>query len=71
MVCANLSITDSIISSHFILYSKHGKINEIVNKKHSITAETAPALAGVLKTSPEFWLNLQSNYELWQAKAIN
>ena len=47
------------------------KINEIVNKKHSITAETAPALAGVLKTSPEFWLNLQSNYELWQAKAIN
>ncbi len=45
-----------------------GKVNEIINKKRGITAETALAFADALKTSAEFWLNLQSNYDLWQAE---
>jgi antitoxin HigA-1 len=45
-----------------------GKINEIVNKKRGITAQTALALSDALKTTPEFWLTLQSNYDLWQAE---
>lgn len=34
------------------------------NEKRSITADTALRLACVFKTSPEFWLNLQSNYDV-------
>lgn len=44
-----------------------GKINEIIRKKRGVTAETALAFADSLKTTPEFWLNLQSNYDLWRA----
>ena len=32
--------------------------------KRSITADTAYRLACVFKTTPEFWLNLQSNYDV-------
>lgn len=40
------------------------RINEIVRGKRGITPETAWLFAGALGTSPEFWLNLQSNYDL-------
>ncbi len=62
----DMGITQSSLASH--LRWKPGKINEIVNKKRGITAETALALSDALKTSPEFWLNLQSNYDLWLAE---
>ena len=62
----DMGITQSGLANH--LKWKPGKINEIVNKKRGITAETALALADALKTTPEFWLNLQSNYDLWQAE---
>lgn len=44
------------------------RINEIVNGKRSITADTAIRLSKYFKNSPEFWMNLQSNYELCLAK---
>ena len=40
------------------------RINEIVHGKRGITAGTAIRLARYLGTSEEFWMNLQSNYEL-------
>ena len=43
------------------------KINEIVNKKRGVTPETALSLADIFGTTPEFWSNLQSNYDLWGA----
>lgn len=43
-------------------------ISEIVRGKRTITAKTAIALAGVLDTSPQFWLNLQNNYDLANAR---
>lgn len=33
-------------------------------ERRAITADTALRLSCVFKTSPEFWLNLQSNYEI-------
>jgi len=33
-------------------------------EKRAITADTALRLACVFKTSPDFWLNLQSNYDV-------
>jgi addiction module HigA family antidote len=40
------------------------RINEIVHGKRGITADTAIRLARYFGTPEEFWMNLQSNYEL-------
>ena len=40
------------------------RINEIAHGKRGITADTAIRLARYFGTSEEFWMNLQSNYEL-------
>jgi addiction module HigA family antidote len=40
------------------------RISEIVRGKRAITADTAMRLAACFGTSPEFWLNLQSQWEL-------
>lgn len=45
------------------------RLNELVNGKRGVTADTALRLAGRFKTSPEFWMNLQSAYELTEALA--
>ncbi|MBP9758155.1 HigA family addiction module antidote protein [Candidatus Dojkabacteria bacterium] len=44
------------------------RINQIVNGKREITADTALRLARFFGTSPEFWLNLQSHYNLEKAE---
>ncbi len=44
------------------------RINEIVHGKRGITADTALRLAKYFGTSPEFWINLQSHYELDRAE---
>ena len=40
------------------------RINEIVLRKRSVTANTALRLARYFGTSPEFWLGLQAQYDL-------
>jgi addiction module HigA family antidote len=40
------------------------RINEIVRGKRGITPETAWLFSESFGTTPEFWLNLQTNYEL-------
>src|ERR1700722_13032920 len=40
------------------------RIGEIVHGRRRVTADTALRLARYFKTNPEFWLNLQSFYEL-------
>jgi antitoxin HigA-1 len=40
------------------------RINEIVHGKRSVTADTALRLARYFGTTPRFWLNLQSQYDL-------
>jgi len=44
------------------------RINEIVLGKRAISADTALRLARCLGTSAEFWLNLQSTYDLERAR---
>jgi addiction module HigA family antidote len=41
-----------------------GRVNDIINGKRVITTDTALRLAIYFKTTPEFWLNLQSRYDL-------
>ena len=44
-------------------------VSEILNGKKEITTETACALSEALDTTPELWLNLQTNYRLFQQRA--
>jgi antitoxin HigA-1 len=44
------------------------RVNEIVRGKRGITPESAWLFAEAFGTSPEFWLNLQSNYDLVRCK---
>ncbi len=44
------------------------RVNEVVRGKRGITPETAWLLGQALGTTPQFWVNLQSNYELVMAK---
>lgn len=43
------------------------RVNTIVNGKRGVTAETAILLAEALDTTPEFWMGLQSDFDLWHA----
>lgn len=43
------------------------RLNEIVKGKRGVTADTAWRLSALLGTSPEVWMNLQMNWDLWHA----
>lgn len=43
------------------------RVNTLINGKRDGTAETAILLARALKTSSEFWMNLQVAYDLYEA----
>lgn len=40
------------------------KINDIVNGRRAVTADTALRLSLATGTTPEFWLSLQMDYDL-------
>jgi addiction module HigA family antidote len=40
------------------------RVNALVRGKRGVTPETALLLAGYFKNSPEFWMNLQTAYDL-------
>ena len=44
------------------------RVSEIVHERRGISADTALRLGRYFKTSPEFWMNLQSYYDLEVAK---
>lgn len=46
------------------------RINEIVHGKRAISADTALRLARFFGTTPEFWINLQAQYDLRQAEKL-
>ena len=43
-------------------------VSEILNGKKEITTNTALAIAEALATTPELWLNLQTNYRLFEQR---
>lgn len=47
------------------------RINEIVHGKRAVTADTALRLGLYFGMTPEFWLGLQSDYDLDIAKEVN
>ncbi len=45
------------------------RINEIVHQKRAITADTALRLSKFFGNSAQFWLNLQTKFDLFNAEA--
>lgn len=45
------------------------RIAEIVNNRRRITADTAFRLSLYFGNSPEFWMNLQSHYDVKMARS--
>jgi antitoxin HigA-1 len=45
------------------------RLNEIVRGRRAISADTAIRLAELFNMSAEFWMNLQSSWDLQQARA--
>jgi addiction module HigA family antidote len=41
------------------------RINEIILGKRSVTPDTAFRLAKFFNTTPDFWINLQMNVDMW------
>ncbi|HZX47849.1 MAG TPA: HigA family addiction module antitoxin [Nitrospirota bacterium] len=41
------------------------RLNEIINGRRGITADSALSLGEALGTGPEFWMNLQRDWDLW------
>ena len=44
------------------------RLGQIIKGKRSITVETAIKIGRFLNTGPEFWMNLQSLYDIEEAK---
>ena len=42
-------------------------LSKLVNEKGSLTPDMALRLSNALGTTPEVWLNLQQNFDLWQS----
>lgn len=40
------------------------RLNDVVLRRRGITADTAMRLARYFRVGPEFWMNLQSHYEI-------
>ena len=61
-----LSITISELAS--ILDISRKTLSKIINERGAITPDMALRLSRAFDTTPNFWLNLQKNYDLWQAE---
>jgi addiction module HigA family antidote len=60
-----LSLTVSELAE--ILGVSRKTLSKIINERGSITPDMALRLSKAFKTTPELWLNLQQNFDLWQA----
>ena len=57
-----LEMTQVALAQHLSIPTQ--RVNEIVRGKRGITPETAWLLSQAFGTTPQFWLNLQMNYDL-------
>lgn len=60
-----LSITQTELAGH--LRWPYARLNEIINGKRGVTAASALDIGEALGTGPEFWLNLQRDWDLWHS----
>lgn len=59
-----IGLTQSALAKHILVLPK--TINEICRGRRGISAEMALKLSKALGGNPQFWLNLQNNWEISQ-----
>ncbi|MBN2804427.1 MAG: HigA family addiction module antidote protein [Deltaproteobacteria bacterium] len=64
LVPLEISITD--MSGRLGISRK--TLSKILNEKGSVTPDMALRLSRAFETTPDLWLNLQKNYDLWNAE---
>ncbi|MDJ0716173.1 MAG: HigA family addiction module antitoxin [Prochloraceae cyanobacterium] len=47
------------------ILTTYQRVNEIINGRRGITTSTALRLSKFFKTTPDFWMNLQLRYDLY------
>jgi len=62
-----LGITQTEFALHLGGSWTQPKLSAIIRGKRSITEEIALDFADALRTSPEFWIGLQTDIHLWEA----
>lgn len=50
------------------IHVPYQRVNELINGKRGITPSTALRLARFFGMSPDFWLNLQTRWDLFRAR---
>ncbi len=50
-----------------LLFVSYPRVNELINRKRSVTPDTALRLAKLFGTTPDFWLNGQLAWDLYHA----
>ncbi len=61
-----LSISISEMAENLNISRK--TLSRIINERSSVTPDMALRLSQAFETTPDLWINLQKNYDLWQAK---
>lgn len=61
-----LGVTQVALAAHLRIPVQ--RINELVRGRRGVTPQTAWLLAGALGTTPEFWVNLQSQHDLAESR---
>ena len=64
LIPLEISVTDMAMK----LGISRKTLSKILNEKGSITPDMALRLARAFDTTPDLWLNLQENYDLWNAE---
>jgi addiction module HigA family antidote len=63
---APLGLTQATLAEHIGVPVRH--VGELVRGKRGVTPSTAWLLAQAFDTTPEFWLNLQTTYDLARSR---
>ena len=59
----NISVTDA--AAH--LGISRQALSRLINEQSGISPEMAFRLAKAFQTTPDYWMNLETQFELWQA----
>jgi addiction module HigA family antidote len=46
-------------------------VNEIINGRRSLTPDVAHRLAAIFNTTPDLWIGLQTDLDIWDAEQRN
>jgi len=61
-----LGITQKTLAEH--LGWTYARLNEIIHGKRGVTADSALTLSEAFDMEPEFWMNLQRDWDLWHSQ---